>query len=781
MNGEEARFWGVDIGICSIKALRCLDGDNAGEVIADKFDYIEFPKMLNQPDVEPEEEIRAALTQFLERNELKGDKVAISVPGQMGLPRFFRPPPVDIKTLPDIVKYEVKQQIPFPIEDVIWDWQKLGGVEVDDRVVDAEVGLFAMKREAVYKALKPFDEAGIEVDLIQLSPLAVFNFVTHDVFESLPSAEEFDPDNPPESTVVMSMGTDTTDLIVTNGIKLWLRNIPVGGNHFTKQLAREMKLTHAKAEHLKRNAKQAEDPKSIFRAMRPVFTDLVNEVQRSLTFFRSIDKNARLSKIVLVGNAAKLPGLRQFLASQLEMDIAKVNEFRSIAGGDVVGQSTFDENMLTFAPAYGLCLQGLNEGVLKTNLLPPEIINDRIVRAKKPWVLASLSMMLLGVLIGWFLQANAWYRSVPSFKADDVAWSDGFQAVSNVTRKSNGFLDEDEKLRTRLNLINQLNKDIVTESEQKATWLELMEVINNALPIDERIKGQDSVDPLEVPFEDRKTIYVEYIESAYTTELSTYFDELKQFYDSQFEADIQAAEAAAKKRDEQNAQEQAAEEAASNQEPVDLAKLTEEAEKAKKTKAAEGPSFEGLKGELVGPGWIIELKGHHYHNSVDAENDRNATINFVVRTFIENLVKEKITLPGKEDAIEGGGEYTLSEFGVYLPAVVWKSVESPALIPYVADKSLLNTAVESLKGEDSATKDSDSEGELSPEQELEKLKRERLNKAINDEGFKVNAKFDFRIQMLWVPRSPRERFELKQKRLKAASQAASAPESNGQN
>ena len=244
---KKSAVWGIDIGQVALKALRCTQGDRAGELIADKFDYIEFPKMLNQPEAEPEQMIRDALQQFLSRNEVRGDKVAISVPGQSGLSRFFRPPPVEEHTLPDIVKYEVKQQIPFPIEDVIWDWQQLGGMAVEDRMVDTEVGLFAMKREAVFRALKPFDEAGVEVDLVQLSPLAVFNYITHDVLENVPTPEDFDPENPPDSVVVISLGTDTTDLIVTNGIKLWLRNIPVGGNHFTKQLSRELKLTHAKA------------------------------------------------------------------------------------------------------------------------------------------------------------------------------------------------------------------------------------------------------------------------------------------------------------------------------------------------------------------------------------------------------------------------------------------------------------------------------------------------------------------------------------------------------
>ena len=273
-------IWGIDIGQCSLKALRCVEGEN-GEVVADAFDFVEYPKILSQPDVEPEELVKEALEQFLSRNDVKGDKVAISVTGQAGLSRFFKPPPVDSKTLPEIVRYEAKQQIPFPLEDVIWDFQRIGGTEVDGLIVDAEVGLFAMKREAVYRALQPFKEAGVEVDHIQLAPLAGFNFLINDIMPEVSEEDEIDPENPPESLVLLAIGTETTDLVITNGIHLWMRNIPIGGNHFTKQLSRELKLTFTKAEHLKRNTRQAEDPKTLFQAMRPVFNDLVTEIQRS--------------------------------------------------------------------------------------------------------------------------------------------------------------------------------------------------------------------------------------------------------------------------------------------------------------------------------------------------------------------------------------------------------------------------------------------------------------------------------------------------------------------
>lgn len=99
------RCWGIDIGQCAIKALRCtLEGD---QIVADAFDYIEYPKILSQPEAEPEQLVKEALETFLSRNEIsrRDDKVAISVPGQSGLTKFFKPPPVDVKRLPDICRF----------------------------------------------------------------------------------------------------------------------------------------------------------------------------------------------------------------------------------------------------------------------------------------------------------------------------------------------------------------------------------------------------------------------------------------------------------------------------------------------------------------------------------------------------------------------------------------------------------------------------------------------------------------------------------------------------
>ena len=71
--------WGIDIGQCSLKALRCTYDARAKQVVADACDFIEYEKILSQPDADPEALVRDAIKEFLSRNSVRGDRVAISV------------------------------------------------------------------------------------------------------------------------------------------------------------------------------------------------------------------------------------------------------------------------------------------------------------------------------------------------------------------------------------------------------------------------------------------------------------------------------------------------------------------------------------------------------------------------------------------------------------------------------------------------------------------------------------------------------------------------------
>src|SRR5438094_2639270 len=174
--------WGIDIGQCALKAIRLEMID--GKPTATAFDYVEHPKILSQPDADPDLLIREALEKFLSRNQIRYDQVAIGIAGQSGLARFVKLPPVEEKKIAEIVKFEAKQQIPFPLDEVVWDYQKIaGGEAVDGFALETEIGLFAMKRDVISRYLGYFNSAKIEVHTVQMSPLALVNFATYELLK----------------------------------------------------------------------------------------------------------------------------------------------------------------------------------------------------------------------------------------------------------------------------------------------------------------------------------------------------------------------------------------------------------------------------------------------------------------------------------------------------------------------------------------------------------------------------------------------------------------------
>ncbi len=392
--------WGIDIGNSSLKALRCRPSAEPGKIEALAFDYIEHSKILTQPGADPGEILAETLQSFLSRNSTRGDQVAISVSGQNTISRFLKLPPVDPKKIPEIIKYEAKQWLPFDLADVIWDFQSIGAPASGDSSIplDFEVGMFAMKRDIALKTLAPYDASGIDIDSIQSSPLALYNFATFDQLPE-PNFDEYDPDNPPESIVLLCVGTEATDVVVTNGYTIWTRSIAIGGNVFTKALTKSLKLTSSKAEYLKRHAAAAEDPKAVFQAMKPVFNDMLSEVHRSLEYYQNLNRKVRYKRIVALGNTMKMPGLRQFLTQNLGYEVTRLPRFSKLVGPEVTEAPLFQENMFSFAVSYGLAIQQLGEAPLSTNLIPKEIVMDRVLREKKPWALLSAAILILGFVL----------------------------------------------------------------------------------------------------------------------------------------------------------------------------------------------------------------------------------------------------------------------------------------------------------------------------------------------------------------------------------------------
>lgn len=399
--------WAIDIGNNSLKALRLQQAGENIEVIG--LEYIEHPKILSAEGITEEEKnkiIRAALNTFAQRNELGKDPITISVPGQTSFARFIKLPPVELKRVPQIVKFEAVQQIPFDINEVEWDWQLMTKKDSPD----TEVGIFAIKNELIGKYLENFSAENIRVSYVQMAPIALYNYAVFD---------RKDLDNADKNAVVLlDMGADNTNLVVCTKSGVWQRCIPLGGNNFTKTISETFKLNFEKAEKLKRGAPLSKYARQIYHTMKPVLTDIGTEIQRSLGYYSSSHKNTSFTKIISLGGGLKLPGLNKYLQQTTQIPTVRPDAFERLLPAQNISSAKLHENICDFAIAYGLGVQALNIAKIQTNLLPAKIARSMMWAQKSKFFTAAAVILLVASVLA-LLRASIDFSTCSSATSKD--------------------------------------------------------------------------------------------------------------------------------------------------------------------------------------------------------------------------------------------------------------------------------------------------------------------------------------------------------------------------
>src|SRR4051794_9706424 len=378
-----ASAWGIDIGNRALKAIKLVRTD--GGVRVDDFDIIEHEFILSNAGDNRDALIQHALAAFAQRHPMKNGQVAVGVSGQQSFARFIKLPPVEPKKIPEIVRFEAIQQIPFPLDDVEWSYQLF---QQNDSP-DVEVGIFAMRKELVNQHIKHFTDYDLNVQVVQMNPLAVYNAMVHDGRLNK------------GTTMIIDLGAENTDLLIADNETIWMRSIPIGGNNFTETLVKAFKLPFAKAEELKRNAATSKYARQIFQAMRPIFADLVAEIQRSVGFYASVHRDSRIKKVLSLGGTFRLPGLQKYLQQNLQMDVERLDSLGAGAPADPKLVPTFNENMLSVVSAYGLALQAMGDTKVTSSLLPQKIRREKMWKEKTKWFGAAAALFVIGTgLVG---------------------------------------------------------------------------------------------------------------------------------------------------------------------------------------------------------------------------------------------------------------------------------------------------------------------------------------------------------------------------------------------
>jgi len=445
--------WGIDVGESAIKAvLMRRVGDDAVVV-----DHRTVPCQAPSGEGgmgDHDFRVRGALETLLSEIRLKGATVAVSMPGHDVFPRFIPLPPVDKKRIPEVVRYEARTQMPFPIEEVVWDYQPVTGMDIPGEEI--EVALFAIKKATVYAFLTNLRLAGLVPDLVEISPLALYNFIYYDR-------------EPQTGTVVIDVGAANTDLVVIDGERFWTRNVSISGHDITRALQEKYQISFEEAEALKLKASASRQADKLFGAMRPIVDDLLGEIQRSIGYYKAQNRNVRIEDILLLGNSFKLKGLVDYFRENLDYKVGVLNDLNRLQMTSASDLERFEAELPNYGVALGLGLQALGLGRIEIDMRPAELIRDRMLKAKLPFAAAAAVLLAIPPALG--------FRSAGAKAARYEAESGPLKVEIG---RYNTELSEIKKAQD-LGPLAQRLEEVARVGEGRRDWLLFLDGLNKAL------------------------------------------------------------------------------------------------------------------------------------------------------------------------------------------------------------------------------------------------------------------------------------------------------------
>jgi type IV pilus assembly protein PilM len=235
------RYLCLDMGASTVKLAEFQVSKNGGLQLK-RFNYAEInvdPSQQEQHSVITSEVIQ----ELLKETGVKRAPVMLTVPGQSVFTRFVKLPAVEETRVVQIIQYEAQQNVPFPMEEVVWDYQLTAG-GTDEEL---EVVLVAIKSEIIEEMTDAVRGAKLELQVVDVAPMALYNAVRYNY------PEWFAPDAPKkECVMILDVGARTSNLVFVEENKIFSRSISIGGNAMTQAIASELNISFEEAEKLKR-------------------------------------------------------------------------------------------------------------------------------------------------------------------------------------------------------------------------------------------------------------------------------------------------------------------------------------------------------------------------------------------------------------------------------------------------------------------------------------------------------------------------------------------------
>src|SRR5437867_600755 len=372
--------------------------------------------------------ILKAIQELFAERPFSSKNINVCAPGFHVFSKFVKLPPVDTSKVTQIIQYEAQQNVPFPLEEVVWDYQILGTTPTGE----LEVLLVAIKADVVEGLFRTAEAAGLRVQLVDVSPAGLCN------------AFRYNYGDLDGCTMLLDIGAKTSNLLFFEKGKVYSRGINIGANSITQDFAAESKLKFAEAERLKIEQgfvslggayEEPDNPQqaAISKIARQVMTRLHIQVNQTIQFYRGQQGGSAPQRLFLAGGASVMPYTAQFFAEKLNVAVEYLNPFRNIQIDPRINLEELAGVAHSFGEVVGLGLRNLAHCPVELNLMPKSSLKRREFAQKKPYLAASIFCLILIVFAyGWF------YDQVADEKA---------KALTQLEPKVRNLQSDEQKLK----------------------------------------------------------------------------------------------------------------------------------------------------------------------------------------------------------------------------------------------------------------------------------------------------------------------------------------------
>ncbi len=332
-----------------------------------------------------------AIAELVTELKVKGSDVNNIVSGQQVVMRFIKLPALDMDDLREQVGYEAQQHIPFPIDDITYDYHDIGLTDDGER----EVLLVAIKKNILDELNTQVQASSLHTETVDCSITSLYNAFRASYPDEL------------ESTMLVDIGAKTTDIIFSENGRFFTRSVNAAGGYITGQIAREYSMNYREAEALKisngmvalgnghTDTLTPEDA-ALATTIRTAMGRVSSEIQRTINYYRSQYKGSAPVKVYLCGGGARLPYILEFLQSALNLPVDYLNPLAEISIGKKVDDEELERDSLCLGPVVGVAVAAAGLSELKIDLVPTSVGKERAEKELIPKVVTAGVIALAG-------------------------------------------------------------------------------------------------------------------------------------------------------------------------------------------------------------------------------------------------------------------------------------------------------------------------------------------------------------------------------------------------